>query len=395
MKKRLLFVDDEPMVLQGLQRLLRPLREEWEMEFAGSGESALAHTAAAHYDVVITDMMMPGRDGAEFLARVREHSPKTVRLILSGHTSPELSMKCVGLAHQFLSKPCDAGTLRATLARVTQDSFAEGSARIMELVVQLEDLPSLPSIFCEIVRLLKNPEASLEEAGALIARDIALTAKLLKIVNSSFFGLAQRASRPAEAAAYLGLETLKAIILATSVFGQFEGKETPGFSPTDAAEHSQRVGTLARALARAEGASRTVCDDALTAGFLHEVGTLILASNLPEDFQRLARSAAGTPLEAEREVFGATHAEVGGYLLGLWGLPPPVVEAISQHHAPGATPNPNFSALTAVHIASVLLAGDAPAAATLDLDYLTRLGIAEHRPAWDAAADELLAAPAH
>lgn len=393
MKKRLLFVDDEPMVLQGIQRMLRPMRGEWEMDFAECGARACELTAATEYDVIITDMMMPGMDGAELLARVKEQSPKTVRIVLSGHAEQHLSMKCVGIAHQYLSKPCDAATLKATVSRVTEGSFAVRNQRIMQLVVQLENIPSIPAIFCEIVRLLKDPDTSMEEVGELIARDMAMTAKVLKIVNSSFFGLAQRVSKPTEAAAYLGLDTLKALVLATNVFSQFESNTSQCHLAALAAEHSQHVGAAARAIARVEGAPRAVVDEALVAGFLHDVGKLILATNLPEEFERLATSAAPTPIEAEREVFGTTHAEVGGYLLGLWGLPAAVVEAITLHHTPGATENPNFSALTAVHAADFLLSADSPEAAELDLDYLTRLGLADHLPAWRDAVCELTAAP--
>jgi HD-like signal output (HDOD) protein len=413
MKKRLLFVDDEPMVLQGIQRMLRPMREEWEMDFAEGGERACERVAATEYDVVITDMMMPGMDGADLLAHVKARSPKTVRIVLSGHAEQQLSLKCVGIAHQYLSKPCDAAALKATLARVTDGSFAVRNDRVMRVVLQLENLPSIPAVFCEIVRLLRDPETSMEEIGELIASDMAMTAKILKIVNSSFFGLAQRVSKPADAAAYLGLDTLKALVLATNVFSQFESNSPRGYSTALAAAHSQLVGAAARAIAQAEGAPRAVIDEALVAGFLHDVGKLILAANLPEEFQRLATSPEPTPLEAERAVFGTTHGEVGGYLLGLWGLPTAVVEAISLHHAPGETLTPKFSALTAVHVADALIAedlleGDAPSspridAATterrppsdtvpgLDLEYLARLGLADRLPAWRAAVRELTA----
>lgn len=395
MKKRLLFVDDEPMVLQGIQRMLRPMREEWAMDFAEGGELACERAAAADYDVVITDMMMPGMHGAQLLAHLKEKSPKTVRIVLSGHAEQHLSMKCVGVAHQYLSKPCDAATLKATVARVTDGSFAVRNERIMQLVVQLENLPSIPAIFCEIVRLLKDPETSMDEIGDLITRDMAMTAKILKIVNSSFFGLAQRVSKPADAAAYLGLDTLKALVLATNVFSQFESSSPQGCFAAQVAEHSQHVGAAARAIARAEGAPRALTDEALVAGFLHDVGNLVLATGLPEEYQRVAASAAPTAIEAEREIFGATHAEVGGYLLGLWGLPPAVVEAISLLHAPSETSNPKFSALTAVHVADALLTEASPSEAEtpLDLEYLTRLGLADRLPAWRDAIRELSASP--
>jgi HD-like signal output (HDOD) protein len=400
MKKRILFVDDEPMVLQGLQRMLRPMRNEWDMEFAEGGEKAKAALLTAACDVVVTDMRMPGMDGAALLEFTREHSPKTIRLVLSGHAEQDLAIKCVGLAHQYLSKPCDAETLRKTIARVTELGFAGRNERVMTLVANLKHLPSIPTVYSQIVRLLNDPDCSMADVGALIASDMAMTAKILQLVNSSFFGLARSISKPSEAASFLGINTLKTLALATGVFAQFEVKMPRGFSATAASDHSQRVGTAARAIAQCEQCLKAVVDQSLVAGLLHDVGKLVLASSLPEEFQRTFDHEALNPLDAESEIFGATHAEVGGYLLGLWGLPPSVVEAISLHHAPRESGNTEFSALTAVHVADCLIAGqsaDANASphAIIDTEYLAGLGLADRLPAWCDAVDEISASPAH
>lgn len=390
-KKRILFVDDEPMVLQGIQRLLRPMREEWEMDFADGGEKAKECMGAAAYDVVVTDMMMPGMNGAQLLAHVKESTPKTIRLVLSGHAQQDLAIQCVGIAHQYLSKPCDAGLLKSTIARVTAPGFADRNGQVMTLVAQLGQLPSIPSAYSQIVEMLNSPDASLEEIGELIAGDMAMTAKILQIVNSAFFGLSSRISKPSEAASYLGMATIKALVLSTNVFCQYEQKMPKGFSATDAARHSQQVGALARAIARAEDAPRAVVDESLVAGLLHDVGKLILASSLPEQFERAIEAGAVDLPDEERAIFGASHADVGGYLLGLWGLPPPVVEAITLHHSPGESEGESFCPLTAVHVAECLLgakSGGASAPAP-DAAYLARLDLADRLPAWRAAMQEL------
>jgi HD-like signal output (HDOD) protein len=390
MKKRILFVDDEPLILQGIQRMLRPMRHEWEMDFAEGGEEAKACLRGTDYDLVVTDMMMPGIDGAQLLAFVREQAPKTIRLVLSGHGEQHLVMKCVGLAHQYLSKPCDAATLKSIVGRVTDPRLALRNENVMQIVAQLEHLPSVPAIYSRIVRLLNDPDSTMEDVGDLIAGDMAMTAKILQIVNSSFFGLARRVAQPTEAASYLGMDTLKALVLATNVFGQFETTLPAGFSPAAAAEHSRQVGAAARAIARREQAPRAVVDESLVAGMLHDVGKLVLASSLPEQFQRIGADGEGDRTEAECEAFGATHAEVGGYLLGLWGLPPAVVEAIALHHTPGAAAGEKFSPLTATHVADCLVSGHRE----VDLHYLTRLGLADRLPAWREAVEELSCAPA-
>lgn len=391
MKKRILFVDDEPMVLQGIQRLLRPMREEWEMDFADGGETAKNHVAEAAYDVVVTDMMMPGINGVQLLEWVKETSPRSIRLVLSGHSEQQLAIQCVGVAHQYLSKPCDADTLRSTVARVTGHS--ERNENVMALVAQLKQLPSIPAVYAEIVRLLNDPDSSIEDVGAAIGRDIAITAKVLQVVNSSFFGLAQRVSKPAEAASYLGMGTLKALVLSSGVFDQFDGKMPKNFSAFALSEHSQKVGAAARAIAKCEKMERAEVEETLVAGLLHDVGKLMLASNLPEEFERAMAVEASQRLEAEREIFGANHAEVGGYLLGLWGLPPPVVEAIALHHTPSESSTEIFCPLTAVHVANCLIAERSAAttgdtAPAIDLAHLTALGLTDRLPDWRDAVEE-------
>ena len=112
MNKRILFVDDEPMILQGIQHSLRGMRAEWEVALANSGAEALETMAQAPFDVVITDMRMPGMDGAQLLDLVKVKFPRTVRIILSGQSDRETILRSVGPSHQYLSKPCDLDELK-------------------------------------------------------------------------------------------------------------------------------------------------------------------------------------------------------------------------------------------------------------------------------------------
>lgn len=394
MKRRILFVDDEAMVLQGIQRSFRAMRDEWDMDFAEGGEPAKILIERQHYDVVLTDMMMPGMDGAQLLAFVKQRSPRTIRLVLSGHAEQQLAMKCVGLAHQYLAKPCDAAALKKIVGRVLDPAFAIRNDKVMALVGQLENLPSLPAIYSKMIQLLKDPNAEMDQIGALIAGDMAMTAKILQLVNSSFFGLSRQVTKPAEAASFLGMETLKALVLATNVFGQFEAKLRAGACAESASEHSQKVAAASRAIAKAENASRAVVDESLLAGLLHDVGKLVLASSLPEKFGPAACGSELSGLDAELAELGTTHAEIGGYLLGLWGLPAPVVEAISFHHTPGESQNSEFSALTATHVANCLVS-NGQSTSVVDMDYLARIGLADRLPAWRAAVDEIACSPAN
>jgi HD-like signal output (HDOD) protein len=395
MKHRILFVDDESRVLQGIERMLRPMRHDWDMDFASSAEGATERLKEAPYDVVVTDLVMPGMDGAQFLTFVKEHFPTAIRLVLSGHAEENLAMKCIGIAHQYLAKPCDPATLKSTIARVTGPGFGIRNEKVMTLVTQLEGLPSMPAVYIKMLDLLDQPCATLDQIGAVIARDMALTAKLLQTVNSSFFGIARRISKPAEAVGFLGMDTLKTLLTAMTVFTWFESNLAPHFSAKEASEHSRNVGAAARAIAMAEGRPRLMVDDSLAAGLLHDIGKLVLASSLPEQFAHVAARNSVNLLDAEREAFGATHADVGGYLLGLWGLPGAVVEAVNLHHAPGESHTPGFSALTATHVADSLvrerMAREEDRLHSLpDMDYLDRLGLSHRLPVWRSAVDDCL-----
>ena len=391
-RKRLLFVDDEPNVLQGLKRMLRGQRDVWEMAFAGGGKDALTLMEEQAFDVVISDMRMPGMDGAQLLHEVMRRHPDTIRIILSGHSDLESIIRSVGPTHQYLTKPCDAQRLKATVERALTLRGLLHDAKLQGLVAGLERLPSLPTLYQEIVRALQSDEASLHTIGDIIARDPAMAAKLLQLVGSAIFGLNRPVSTVGQAVALLGLDTIRALVLSVNVFSQFDATAITAFPVATLWTHSLSVGTLAKAIATAEKASKTTCEDSLLAGLLHDVGKLILVSNLPQrysDAEDLAHREAISVPQAQYEVFGASHMEVGAYLLGLWGLADDIVEAVAFHHHPSACTACEFTPLTAVHSANVLevtVPPNSPARVSraIDLAYLERLGLTGRLDDWQA-----------
>ena len=366
-KIRVLFVDDEPFVLQGLQRLLRPMRHEWDMLFVDSGAEAMEQMAKQPFEVVVTDMRMPGMNGAQLLFEVKRTYPKTVRLILSGHADKDLILKCVGTAHQFLAKPCEPEALRIAILRAGAFENSVRSEKIKSLIAQMDCLPSIPTIFNEIIEKLQREDTSVEDIGNIIARDLSMTAKLLKLVNSAFFGLRRQVSSPIDAVTYLGLDTIKSLVLAVNAFSSFDGRETDPISLTALWSHSLEVADWSKRIAFSERVDKPTVEECFISGMLHDIGKLAFAVNLPEDYRKAATLAEAEQLslsEAEESVFGANHAEVGGYLLSLWGLPTSVVEAISSHHDSKAICNsPELTPLVAIGAANSFShekKGDAP-----------------------------------
>ena len=392
--KNILFVDDEPFVLQGLQRMLRPFRDEWEMTFVESGAKALEHMAQTSVDVVVSDMCMPGMNGAELLNLVMKRSPKTVRLILSGHADKELILKCVGSTHQYLSKPCNPEMLKTTIRRVSSIETSFQNEKLQSLVTQIDRLPSIPELYLKLVKLLENPDSDIDEVGKIIANDIGMTMTILKLVNSAFFGISRDINTTTEAVSYLGLDTIRSLVLTVNTFSQFDMAKVQNFSLDALLSHSLQTATIAKAIAQAEGVDEKFTDEAFTAGMLHDTGKLVLAAHFTAQFNRAVQLASEekTPQDiAETQIFGVNHATVGGYLLNLWGLPTPVIEAITLHHAPGQTTDKTFSLLTIVHVADGLaheLTSTEPSqtAGRIDNAYLTELGLLDRLEVWRESA---------
>ena len=161
MKTKILFVDDEANILAGLRRMLRSQRDQWSMHFASSGEEALSKMQAESFDVVVSDMRMPGMDGAELLTRVSKLYPNTVRLVLSGQSEHERIFRAIGPAHQFMAKPCEPQVLIDTIRRACDLQGQLSSESLTQLVSQLSHLPSLPTTYREVVEELESDEASL------------------------------------------------------------------------------------------------------------------------------------------------------------------------------------------------------------------------------------------
>ena len=390
MALRILFVDDEPHVLQGLQRMLRTMRSEWQMDFASSGQEALKLLRQQPYDVIVSDMRMPGMDGADLLKEVMRRYPKMVRFILSGHSDREMILKSVGPTHQFLTKPCSAESLKAALHRAVALREFLANEALLSRVSRMKSLPSLPTLYSRILKELQQPGASIKRIGDIIARDVGMTAKILQLVNSAFFGLPRHISSPSQAVSLLGLDTVRALVLSIQVFAGFEKTGVDNFSIESLWRHSVNVSQCANYIARAVNLEQKSIDDALMAGLLHDVGKLVLAVNSPGEYNSALALAKSKQMElwrAEKEVFGASHAEVGAYLMGLWGLPDSIVEALAFHHRPSECPYASFTSLTAVHIANVFdhdkdTKEKGIPESQADLEYLQKTGQADQLPMW-------------
>lgn len=395
---RVLFVDDEPGVFEDLQRMLRSQRDRWEMVFANGGVAALALLETARFDVVVSDLHMPGMDGATLLKQVREQFPDVVRIVLTSDLELQTAFRTLDVAHQLLVKPCEPEGLRVAVERACSLKSTLSSYLMRRTVTALGELPALPRTYGALLRALNDPEVSLARMARIVESDVAISAKVLRLVNSAFFGLMNEIATVKTAVCYLGIEVLKHLVLSVEVFGVFRvPKPIAGFSMEKLQEHAQLTARIVKRLPVA----RYLGDAAIVAALLHDVGKLVLAARLPEQLAHALRIASheGQPLYAvENHLMGFNHAEIGAHLLALWGLPSPIVEAVAYHHAPGRIPPQGFDAVAAVYLADLLAhecetgraSTDAsPLLQGTDLEYLDALEVTPQLPAWQAMAREV------
>jgi putative nucleotidyltransferase with HDIG domain len=317
---------------------------------------------------------------------VKERYPDTVRLVIADYADRGSVVECVGTAHQFLSKPCHPEELRAAIERACAFKSSVRSERIQNIIAQMESLPSMPSVLNELLQAVQRDDVSIEEVGGIISKDIAMTAKLLQLVNSGFFGLASVITNPAVAASYLGLETVKALLLTTQAFAAFGRNRVGPISLDTLWNHSLQVAEFARKIAKDAGSDQVTVEESFLAGMLHDIGKLALAANLPGQYEKVCASAQTLGLSlhaAEEAAFGAHHGDIGGYMLSLWGLPSRVVSAITCHHEPERDSSERFNPAAAVHIANALAhEASTPGEEHLSARFIRESGFGEHIPRW-------------
>ncbi|XPV77533.1 MAG: HDOD domain-containing protein [Desulfovibrio sp.] len=332
---KILFVDDEPNVLSSIRRMLFPIRKEWQMQFADSGAKALELMEKTRFDVLVTDIRMPEMSGAELLGIVREKHPHTIRIALSGQVDLNDVIKSIRAVHQYIAKPCSSDELIARINGALQSKRVLSDEKMQSLISEIETLPVVPEVFTAIENELNAEEPSIEVIADLISMDVGLVAKLLKLINSPYFGLNSEVKTVFQAIMMLGIDCIRTLLLTTHLFSMYKSDALPQMSLKMLWEHCFRVSNIARLIAEYEGFPKNEIIKIRMAALLHDVGKLVLTTDFSEQYKdvlKLVEADKGTIFECERIVFGTTHAEVGAYLMGLWGISGDIVHGIGYHH---------------------------------------------------------------
>ncbi len=395
MPKRLLFVDDEAMVLNGLRRALHGMRREWHMEFVDGAAAALEALDRETYDAIITDMRMPVTDGAQLLEMVKERHPEVVRIVLSGQSSREAVFRSIAPAHQFLSKPCDPQELVTRLGQAFTMRDLLSNQALKTVISRLRSIPSLPTLYHELTAVLRLEDPSLMQIERIIAKDVGMATKILQLSNSAFIGARGRVSSLLQAVSLIGTETVRTLVLSFHVFSECENSEIAPYLPA-LWDHSVAVASLAQRIATSEKANKTLAEESFTAGLLHDVGKVVLLAEMLGEYKEILGANPGSIQALELERWGCTHAQVGAYLVSIWGLPVPLVHTVAFHHNPLDTGENQFTSLTAVHAADAIESLHDPSPLNhdieLDMSYLDRLGLREKEPIWRGFHEPQIAA---
>lgn len=393
-KLRILFVDNEQYLLDGIQELLRKHRHIWKMYFALGGEKALTILGSVPIDIVITDLHMPVMDGIELLMQVKKKYPKTIRFMLSGNVDIDKGLKTISIAHQYLTKPCNLETFEKAITQVCCVKDSINYDALCELVGGLDRLPNVPKVYMKLTQILQQESVCLDDIVKILEQDMALCARILQVVNSSFFRRSRPITRIDEAANYLGIDLIKNITLSAEIFNRQENyPKIEGLSREDIQSHAQLTAAIASQIVT----QKAQANDAYLSGIIHNIGLLALSVGSPK---RLSEALSvsinkGCPLHViEEQLYEVNHGLVGAYLLSLWGLPYHITEAVANHHTPTRLPSEGFGLLHSVYIAQILasevMEPDFDSSTEIDLDYLAKLGVADRLDSWRALARQQL-----
>lgn len=347
---RVMFVDDESRILTGIERALMMNDTEWECRFANCGPEALAMLAEMPADVVVSDMRMPFMDGAQLLEQVRERWPATIRIILSGYSDHDATLRMLDVAHRFVAKPCDSTVLLTMIESALNLRDMLQNPEVIALVGRTSRLPSVSKVFTEVCRLLADPTSDTRQLTRLMGSDPALSAKCIQLANSTYFSRGGHIHDIGSAITHLGLEQVKLLILASQIFA--DAKTDPYVKQQQ--QRALLASTLASHIAGRHGLEST-------AALLANIAQLI--PELRDNKQQTI------PTEL--------CAAVSAYLLALWGLPMDIVEAVALHVQPLRSVDKNFGVIGTVHVA-VTLANNG----VLNLDYLEHIGVLNKLSQW-------------
>jgi HD-like signal output (HDOD) protein/ActR/RegA family two-component response regulator len=335
--KTALFVDDEPLVLNGLRRMLSPFQKDWTLLFAESGVEGLNLLENNDVNILIADMRMPGMNGLELLQTARKCYPQVIRVMLTGQPDKDIYCDVLALSHYFLWKPAKFEDLKMLFDCIRDLDSSFFDKKLLRLIGRIDSLPSLPVMFNRLMVLIGNSDSTIEQIAGIINKDISMSAQILKLVNSSYCKLPYKRDSIHEAVAYLGINILKQLVMSQHLITQYTESEVKKFEINEIWKHSIRTALVAKDIARKNNHSISIVNSSYLSGLIHDIGKLTIIRCFPELYAEIlekTKQQGRSQSEVETEHLGFNHAIIGGHLTSLWGLPHSITDAITFHHEP-------------------------------------------------------------
>lgn len=367
---RLLVVDDEVEILAGLRRLLYAYDDRWEVEFADGAASAWMLLERGRFDVIVSEIRMKGTDGIALLERVEACHPQTIRFVLSGNVDDTTAIRSLKVAHQFLLKPFEPQLFCSLVQQTSQLLSLMHDGRMHDHFESFSRLPAAPHMYNELSSALQREETTTSHVVALLKQDPTMTAKVLQLANSGFFARRVSTADLHTALLHLGMNLIRNLVLTVELFdvGGIVGRHVLAEREL-LRQKALRLALLSEQLA----AGTPLRSDAFAMGLLADIGKLVLWLNKGDAWLKCRSQAAKSAIplhELEAAEFGITHAEAGGFLLGIWGLPFSVVDAVVRHHHLEREDATHAGAAAIVAIAAAMVERT-----HLDREWLTRIGM--------------------
>ncbi|MDR3682552.1 MAG: response regulator [Geothrix sp.] len=359
---RILLVDGDADLLNQVRRAFWKSHRAWEVVLAHTGAEALQVLARDPVDIVMSDLRLPDLPGAELIHRVRELQPGAVRIALADPAQAEWTEQVEGDLHRLFIKPLQPDFLIGVVDSLNIEDDATNVRAVRAFVGGLGRIPSLPSLYVELVELLQREDAGMGEVARLIRRDLGVASQVLKLANSVHCASDRPVSEIGQALAMLGVDTLRSLVLFRGLISSFETPRPQGLDLEQLWLHSFHVATGVRKLAVFEGET-ALADLAFSVGLLHDIGLVVLATDPSRRYRSILEQAQSsrTPLAVlEHDTYGVDHTQIGAHLLNLWGLPPAFCRPVREHHAPPA-PGEGFPLSAALHLADARHGGGATA----------------------------------
>jgi len=297
------------------------------------------------------------------------------------------------MAHQYMGKPCKSATLRGTIERALGMRTMLENESLRLIVCKITNLPSVPSSYHKLCEAVSNPKCGINEIAEIVQCDPAMTVRVLQLVNSAFFGATSEVTSVQQAVRSLGTELIKGMALVGNILTAIESKTSEDI----AADQLQLNWIKSAMLAKSFMTDTAKGETAFTAALVRDVGKIVMALELPDQVSAIlheARTTGRVQHEVEKEKLGTTHAEIGAYLLGVWGLPLSIVQSVAFHHAPQLRADGAFDIIAAVHVAGTLIdARDKinpplEPASLMDTEFLRACGADRELPRWLGLAEQ-------